>query len=226
MIAVIAILAAVLFPVLAASKAKGQQAFCANNMRQITTALRSYAYDWSNCLPGLNAFGDLVDGSSSISHPELPSSARGPLWSYVKTKQVFVCPSALLVHKYSSEKTYRLNLTYTMNGYMTYAADNRAMANVRGVNLNRSRYHSQTILLVDENCDEHKNGGIIVNDSLFIWQDRTCDRHPGSVAGPKVAGSKKSVSGVANVCYLDTHIGVVPGLVEWDAPDGVALFQR
>lgn len=225
-IAIIAILAALLFPVISAAKAKSLQASCANNMRQVTTALRSYADDWSNCLPGLNAFGDLVDGTSSISHPEVPLSGRGPLWSYIKTRQVFVCPAARLIHQESSAKSYKLNYTYTMNGYMTYAEENRSKANICGVNLIKSRNHTRTILLVDENCDESKNGGIIVNDALFIWQDRTCDRHPGSVPTPNVSGSKTIAPGVANVCYLDSHVGVVPALVEWNGADGKALFYR
>lgn len=220
-IAIIAILAAMLFPVLVSVKGRAQQASCASNMRQITMGLLGYADDWGNYLPGLNAFGDLVGAGSSGLH-------RGPLWKYVKNKGVFACPAARLVHKDSAGKQYLINFTYTINGYMTCAETDRGLANTRGVSITKSRNPTRTILLVDENCDESRNDeGIIVNDALFIWKDRTGDRHPGRTSRPASSpNSKVAAQGVANVSFLDTHVGIAPGLIKWDDADGQALFHH
>jgi prepilin-type processing-associated H-X9-DG protein len=48
-IAVIAVLAALLFPVLAAARAKGRQTACASNLRQLAVANRLYADDYDGC---------------------------------------------------------------------------------------------------------------------------------------------------------------------------------
>jgi len=45
-IAIIAILAAILFPVFAKAREKARQASCLSNIRQLSTALLSYAQDY------------------------------------------------------------------------------------------------------------------------------------------------------------------------------------
>ncbi|MFQ3610011.1 MAG: prepilin-type N-terminal cleavage/methylation domain-containing protein [Fimbriimonadales bacterium] len=51
-IAIIAILAAILFPVFAQAREKGRQSHCLSNLRQLGTALRAYASDYDERLPG------------------------------------------------------------------------------------------------------------------------------------------------------------------------------
>lgn len=208
-IAIVAILAAVLFPVIAGAKARANQTMCSNNMRQIIMAMLNYAEDWHGCLPGLNVYGDLVQTDGKKVN-------KGPLWRYVKAQGVFCCPDDLL-HRKSGWR-----YTYTMNGYMTYAESDRTLANKAGVPLSRSRRASRTILIVDENTHPTKNA-YSVNDALFIWSDATGDRHP-------QMGTRrlKTSTGSANVAYLDSHMGVVPGLLVWN--DDVAkpgtIFYR
>lgn len=52
-IPVIAILAALLFPVLGGAKSKAQRANCANNLRQIDLGIRLYADEFNDRSPGL-----------------------------------------------------------------------------------------------------------------------------------------------------------------------------
>lgn len=206
-IAIIAILAALLFPVLTSAKAKANQTMCANNLHQIGTAITNYADDWQGRLPGLNLYNNLADPNAEV--------RKGLLWRYVKSKDVFGCPVEM-----DHTKVGRLPFTYTMNGYMTYAETDRTLANKAGVPVSKSQNPTRTILIVDENMDAHKNP-YAVNDALFIWSDATCDRHPGGTK--KINGS----TGCANVCYLDTHVGTVPGLLVWDRDkEGDRIFQR
>jgi prepilin-type processing-associated H-X9-DG protein len=47
----IAILAAILFPIFASAKATARKTQCANNMSQIGRAIKSYTSDWNGCTP-------------------------------------------------------------------------------------------------------------------------------------------------------------------------------
>ncbi len=222
-IAIIAILAAILFPVLAAAKAKSYTASCSANLRQVTMALLGYADDWQGRLPGLNAFGRVLDAKAG------GTVDRGPLWKYVRSKGVMACPADPLHRKPVIDESRPdlggINFTYSINGYMTVVEENgRDEANYMGALLGKSKNAAKTVLLVDENCDPKKNEdssggngtGTVVNDALFIWQDRLADRHPGpGVREEIIRGQKVTVTGVATVCYLDTHVGVLPGLLKW-----------
>ena len=78
-IAIITILAALLYPALAAAREKGRQSACLANERQIGTALMLYTDQWDDTYPLI------FDG-------------RGEVWQtailpYLKSKDVFVCPS-------------------------------------------------------------------------------------------------------------------------------------
>ena len=223
-IAIIAILAAILFPLYTSTKAKALQTTCSSNIRQLCLALLAYADDWQGTLPGLNAFGQ-VDAPDAVD--------RGPVWKYVKSRGVLVCPERIWRRQPGQPTVvHKLAFTYSMNGFMTIAEEDRAGADYKGAKLNKSKNAARTVLLVDENCDEAKNEGkFIVNDALFIWEDRTGDRHPGSEHLTTINGVRYLCSGVAPVGCLDTHIKIVPGLIKWNhdkakAAEGKDIFYH
>jgi prepilin-type N-terminal cleavage/methylation domain-containing protein len=105
-IAVIAILAAILLPVLSAAKARAQRTVCLNNLRQIAAVVRMYADDSNDVAPrtpaptdsfttiveGLTAFKKLMDNSSNsnlficpadIFYYDFETNAGGGYVSYV-----------------------------------------------------------------------------------------------------------------------------------------------
>ncbi len=75
-IAIIMILAAILFPVFARARENARQTSCLGNLRQIGIAIRAYEQDWEELPP--HVIGD--DG-------------RGYLWPYAQTVKIFICPS-------------------------------------------------------------------------------------------------------------------------------------
>ena len=84
-IAIIAILAAILFPVFAKAREKARQTSCLSNVRQLMTAVLSYAQDYDETLP------PTYTGSAWPPPP-------GTWWTdfvqpYVKSWQIFRCPS-------------------------------------------------------------------------------------------------------------------------------------
>ncbi|HEX8238038.1 MAG TPA: DUF1559 domain-containing protein [Abditibacteriaceae bacterium] len=85
-IAIIAILAAILFPVFARARENARRASCQSNLKQIGLGLMQYAQDWDNWTPGSVTY---------IGPVPLPGSSwPSTIFPYVKSGQLFVCPSS------------------------------------------------------------------------------------------------------------------------------------
>jgi prepilin-type N-terminal cleavage/methylation domain-containing protein/prepilin-type processing-associated H-X9-DG protein len=97
-IAIIAILAAILFPVFAKAREKARQTSCLSNVRQLGTAMLSYAQDYDEGLPFWNWDNRPCGGSA---FPD--GTPNGPvtpmvIWyaaiqPYAKNVQLLECPS-------------------------------------------------------------------------------------------------------------------------------------
>ncbi|MCI0540597.1 MAG: type II secretion system GspH family protein [Verrucomicrobiales bacterium] len=83
-IAIIALLASMLLPVVSKAKAKGQQTFCLNNMKQLSLATHLYTDDSEEWFPPIQARA-----------PQgYESSWRHYLWSYVgQNPRLYDCPA-------------------------------------------------------------------------------------------------------------------------------------
>ena len=82
-IAIIAILAALLFPVFARAREQARKVRCGSNLRQVGLALQMYTSDWDGLLP-LAHSRPSVDG---------PPSIVSILHPYTKSQELFRCPS-------------------------------------------------------------------------------------------------------------------------------------
>lgn len=83
-IAIIAILAAILFPVFARARENARRASCASNLKQLAIGWQMYAQDYDGRLP----FYQYGSGSTNTN--------VGKVYPYVKSKQIFLCPSSNL----------------------------------------------------------------------------------------------------------------------------------
>jgi prepilin-type N-terminal cleavage/methylation domain-containing protein len=83
-IAIIAILAAILLPVLAKARETAKKNKCVSNLKQIGDALKMYQDDWNHYYPPI----DDAEGVGAELHP-WPEH----LMPHVKNKEVFVCPA-------------------------------------------------------------------------------------------------------------------------------------
>lgn len=81
-IAIIAILVALLFPVLAQSREAARKAVCASNLRQIGQAVSMYVPDYDELFPP----SQLPPTGANTSWPTL-------IFPYIRNEGVFVCPS-------------------------------------------------------------------------------------------------------------------------------------
>ena len=84
-IAVIAILAAMLLPTLNHTKEAGRAAMCVSNLRQLGLATATYSLDNKSRLPDFLSWLHAPDTLHDIT--------TGELYRYVKTKEVYLCPT-------------------------------------------------------------------------------------------------------------------------------------
>ena len=96
-IAIIAILAAILFPVFARARENARRASCQSNMKQLGLALMQYTADYDELLP-LRRFapfggGGAYSSSDSTARDFDQNSWRSVVQPYVKSTQLFSCPS-------------------------------------------------------------------------------------------------------------------------------------
>ena len=85
-VAIIAILAAILFPVFARARENGRRASCASNVKQISLGIMQYAQDYDEKLPLFQTSGFAI------------GTTNGTAWSqqiqpYLNSMQIFQCPS-------------------------------------------------------------------------------------------------------------------------------------
>jgi prepilin-type processing-associated H-X9-DG protein len=114
-VAIVAVLAALLFPVFARVRERGRQAACASNLRQIGAAIFAYAADWDDLLP----YNDDPDGSDPEYYPW--SRPLEPLLD-PRNRGVWRCPSDDYDEKYlksfpKSESEFHRYSSYTPSVY-------------------------------------------------------------------------------------------------------------
>src|SRR5215216_6862587 len=92
-IAIIAILAAILFPVFARARENARRSACQSNLKQIGLGLLQYTQDYDEAF-----VADWFTGTGPV--PTDPEGTPGAhykwqdaIYSYVKSEQLFTCPS-------------------------------------------------------------------------------------------------------------------------------------
>jgi len=101
-IAIIAILAAILFPVFAKAREKARQSSCSSNLKQLALATLQYAQDYDETFPVWFRY----------QYPNSPQHPTTAVLPYVKSTQVYVCPSMT--------PTYGTYWSFTITGPVTY----------------------------------------------------------------------------------------------------------
>ncbi len=86
-IAIIAILAAILFPAFARVRESARRSSCQSNLKQIGLGIEQYKQDYDGTYPMAYFY---VNGSSSANGY---NQWTGTIQPYVKSTQLFVCPS-------------------------------------------------------------------------------------------------------------------------------------
>lgn len=100
-IAIIAILASILFPVFSRARENARRASCASNLKQLSLAVLQYTQDYDELLPTTTIGPSGVNLVGWVFYTSWPAQdtagafdvTKGNIYPYVKSAQVYVCPS-------------------------------------------------------------------------------------------------------------------------------------
>lgn len=126
-IAIIAILAAILFPVFAQAREKARSASCLSNTRQISVAYAMYNQDYDEGFPSTVSERQAPNGTPDTAADRAPFSYRVLLQPYIKSVQLFKCPSAPAYAALGPGNWYPTDYGCHLNeAYLTPASNNHA----------------------------------------------------------------------------------------------------
>lgn len=139
-VAIIAILAAILFPVFARARENARRASCQSNLKQVGLAMVQYAQDYDERMPSLRLNG--------------PANGQRNLWFYLiypytKSTQVLICPSDTNNNVFTDTYWLPAGTTATRISYgYNYRLGNMNYDTI-GVPLAAIQFPSKTVMVTD-----------------------------------------------------------------------------
>ncbi len=183
-IAIIAILAAILFPAFARARENARKTSCLSNMKQLGLGFMQYTQDYDEKFPGSAPTSDTAgtigtpnfsrlghwvpSGLVSGATPCIP--ANGAIFPYVKSSQIFVCPSDTT----ADAKRLSYSMPQLMDGIAIAAITStslKALLVDEGLTLNDGRLGNNTTDLVS--LIHLEGGNVLFADGHAKWRKGT-----------------------------------------------------
>lgn len=137
-ISIIALLAAILFPVFSRVRENARRSSCQSNLKQIGLGILQYTQDYDEIMPNGFSSNDVTDTWTDYSTGEQNTNNykwMDAVYPYVKSEQVFVCPSATKVIVGSSSTTYVPNAFKLRSGASVTGASGTNLYGSYGINM-------------------------------------------------------------------------------------------
>jgi len=186
-IAIIAILAAILFPVFARARENARKSSCQSNLKQIALGWMQYTQDYDE----MNPYMQWTNNGNTI----LGRNPVDSLMPYIKSNQVWVCPSTNNNTLGNVGLWTNTNCTAT-DGFCNHSGEKIGYAWNEDAIVPRALSDCSnpavTYLLLDK-------GNNMTITAWYGWDTRAQDTYNGnSVVGPHLDGK--------NVAYVDGHV--------------------
>ena len=178
-IAIIAILAAILFPVFARARENARRSSCQSNLKQIALGIKQYTQDYDERFPNIT----------------IPAPAGAPGWAYaiqpyLKSEQIFQCPSETTAPPPGADLITRAATTGFSDYYMNYnTVTTSGTAPVLGIGKSEASFDYTTNIIMNGD-----GSGISGDTSASSYQTST----------PSV-GESRHLEG-ANYSFIDGHV--------------------
>lgn len=243
-IAIIAILSAILFPVMSRAKRSAYKSSCASNLQQIYKALKNYAADYDRQFPKMDSprASRNYPGRQDL-NPWPDQAAR----YCAKGSSVFVCPASQVPgsnpEQWNPEgkplglanNLKRANgagfvpymYSYGINYWVTGASTDSEKGIRDGDDIPTSRiiFVAETSWPWFQSQDEHDDGKWVTWASSQYYYDMIDWRHPAPTS-PGAAGTR---DGASNFLFLDGHVKWLRKYVDTEKyriwPPGAAVGQ-
>ena len=192
-IAVIAVLSALLFPVFARAREKARQTDCFSNLRQIGSASLIYAQDHDEHLPRWV----LMTANAPVLTPQgVPISWDIALQPYVKSVQIFMCPSD---HEAPRRDIPGLGKQIFRSYAITGNTESRSLASIPA--------HASTVLMLETLTFFQEKEQWEMDAMLGVLNKGSLIPAPLVVAEKPVFRHNET----GNYLFLDTHAKALPG---------------
>jgi len=176
-IAIIALLAAILFSIFVSAKERGRQAYCCNNLKQLSMAFAQYCSDYEGVMPSgcANLSNPHVEwtGSEYCRQPDVDVT-KGQIWDYVRNRKVYVCPSdegikAVGVIGQPTNFPFSYSLNEEISSIYGATGIDRHKARLK-IEPETSGRAAKVLLLIHENRQNPKITTSGINDGYFMWK--------------------------------------------------------
>ncbi|RYX81559.1 DUF1559 domain-containing protein [bacterium] len=171
-IAIIAILAAILFPVFARARENARRASCQSNLKQIGLGIQQYTQDYDESMPMCYW---LVNTNTQMSW-------KDAVQPYVKSFQLFVCPSNTFTNVSTYQSLNRIPLSYNCNSTQAQAvfgstAGTAYTGGSAAYKLSSFEFPSTTIAAFESTFT---NSDFNIANAYFAVTNRTSASNPGT----------------------------------------------
>jgi prepilin-type N-terminal cleavage/methylation domain-containing protein len=132
-VAILALLAAILFPVFSRARENARRTSCISNMKQIGLGVLQYTQDYDETFAPADF--KVWTGGAGLASSYTPSlSWRHAIFPYVKSKQIYACPSSPIRAENYWQQEYNDGSGNTEKYAVSYTASGFAMGNLNGFN--------------------------------------------------------------------------------------------
>lgn len=207
-IGIIAVLAAILFPVFAQARGKARQARCLSNMQQLGVAIESYVQDHHGFLPAW-----------SITHPGVAPWTPPPVdqrnvpadgvvtWDisimqYLKTEELLICPD-------NPNSDARGARSYSIAQYTQRPFEHPpGSGNLIAIGGYRDDIPlaGETVLLFEKGDNPPGSWGDALGQNVYQYHDEDMPNDGSGLETPEEFEEKMWHSGGKNFLYLDYHV--------------------
>jgi prepilin-type N-terminal cleavage/methylation domain-containing protein/prepilin-type processing-associated H-X9-DG protein len=229
-VAIIGLLAALLMPALAASKARAQGAACQNNNKQLLTGWLMYADDHAQALPynlastaartNLNWAAGVLDWELTTDNTNYADLTQAALGSYVaQVSTVYHCPADKALSGQQSAAGWSMRVrSYSMNASVGDAGE----LSINGVNTNNPDYAqffkltsipapASIFVFLDEHPDSITDGYFVNRSYYPEWIRLPASWHNGAATFSFADG------------HTEIHAWKCPSTMPPSAPDAASL---
>jgi len=203
-VAIIALLAAILFPVFGRARERARQTGCMSNLKQIGLGLSQYVQDNDNAWPGgLVPGGPMAvpatPGGSGNGEPGFGMGWAGSIYPYVRNTQLYTCPDDTTLPASGTQ-----NISYSMNQWLPARNESALASPVTTVALCEVKNTWSFLTYADEGVSEQggTNAGAWLVSSVG---DGWAGADSGATGSTWAGDWADDVACSNNVCH---HIGI------------------
>lgn len=211
MIAIIAILAAILFPVFARARENARRASCGSNLKQIGLGIMQYLQDYDEKYPMM--------ATMATPTPAFYGGRDWGMWMvnihpYVKSTQLYNCPSSrsrattTYTNTPSGTLTFALPGHYGVNQYVIQDGQySQEVAGTPNSGVAAASIGAAALLMMASDCAGPITGGTMwrVINASRSGNPTTDDNTWTSVGGPAAEADARHLGG-SNILFADGHV--------------------